>query len=160
MGTNSEILKKLEFFGTLGEDALGKLSGIAEEAFFKKGDVLISEGKPAGSLFIIKSGCVKISKQAGGLDVVLGEGNAVGELSFVDKEPPSATATAMEDTSALRIPSGAFDSLMNEDREFAFGVYKAMAESLCRKLRDTNEWLATKMWLSEIEKEAAFLPRT
>lgn len=96
---------------------------------------------------------MKITKADSELSIILGEGNPIGELSFIDKQLPSATAVAGEDSTLIRIPAGAFDELVESDVKIASKVYKSFALNLCRKLRDTNEWLSTKEWLSDIEKE-------
>jgi CRP-like cAMP-binding protein len=158
MGKKAEILKKIQLFGTLGEEELLKLSGISEEVLLKKGAVIIEEGKPLYSLYIVEKGCIRV-KTAAGIEILLGEGSPIGELSFIDKGLPSASAQADEETIVIRINSEAFEELLEKDSVFAYKLYRSIAENLCQKLRDTNEWLTTRQWLSEIEKEAGFLPK-
>lgn len=147
-----EILKRLDFFSELSPNELSKLSSIADEVAFKAGEKIVEEGKYCASLFIVKEGCVRV-KKGEALDVLLGEGNPVGELSFIDKELPSATVIAEQNSTLIRIPSEAFEYLIKEDKGIASALYKSFALTLCRKLRDTNDWLLTRQWLSEIEKE-------
>ncbi len=158
MSGTEETLRKLEIFSSLGNEEIVRLGTIAEEVHTKAGDVIIEEGRHSDSLYIIKSGCVMV-KSSGGVNVILGEGAPLGELSFIDMGLPSATATAQEDSVLVRIPKKSFEGLLTSDSAFAYKIFRAIAVSLCRKLRDTNEWLQTKQWLSEIEKEARFLPK-
>ncbi|MDP2167324.1 MAG: cyclic nucleotide-binding domain-containing protein [Thermodesulfovibrionales bacterium] len=153
MKTSIEILRALDLFGALNDGELRKIHFLAREVTYKKGEVIIRENVPCDSLFIIKKGCVKIT-QGGKLLVVIGEGNPIGELSFIDKGLPSASGEADEDSIIIKIPSAAFDDLINRDGEIAAKVFRSMAVNLCQKLRDTNEWLATRIWLADIEKEA------
>ena len=148
-----KILKSFDLFSALHRDELKKIADISEEVSFGRGEVIVKENMPAGSLFILKDGCVKITKD-GKLIVMLGKGNPIGELSFIDNGLPSATATAEEDSVLIKIPSRAFYKMMKQDKDIAGKVYRSIALSLCQKLRDTNEWLFTKEWLADIEKEA------
>ncbi|MBI4691609.1 MAG: cyclic nucleotide-binding domain-containing protein [Nitrospirae bacterium] len=107
---------------------------------------MIKENIPSDSFFLIKSGCAKVTKE-NRLIGILGAGSPIGELSFIDKGLPSATATAEEDSILIKIPSEAFDNLMNRDKDIAYKVYRSIASALCQKLRDTNEWLFTMDWL-------------
>lgn len=147
------ILKSLDLFSLLDEDELEKINSISEEADCRKGEAIVNEGIPSESLFIIKNGCARVTKD-GRLIVILGEGSLIGELSFIDKGLPSATVVAEEDSRIIRIPISTFDNLLAEDKDMEGKLYKSFALTLCRKLRDTNEWLSTKEWLAEVEKQA------
>ena len=153
MKSSIDVLREFELFSALSDMELRKIHFVTKEITAKKGDVIITENVPSDSLFIIKRGCVRITHE-GKLLVLIGEGNPIGELSFIDKGLPSATGTADEETGLLKIPSAAFDDLMSRNPELASKVFRSMALNLCQKLRDTNEWLATRIWLSDIEKEA------
>lgn len=153
MQTAVEILRKFDLFSMLDARELEKIYQIAEEVTCTKGELIIKEKIPTDSFFIIKNGCVRVSKEDR-LIVILGEGSPIGELSFIDKGLPSAAAIAEEDSTLIKIPSGAFDNLISQDKEIARKVYKSIALSLCQKLRDTNEWLFTRDWLADVEKEA------
>ncbi len=148
----TEILKGLDLFSMLSPDELNRIHAFAEEVDFRKGELIIKEGIPSDSLFVIKKGSVRVTKNDQ-LIVILGEGNPVGELSFIDKGLPSATVIAEEDSTLIKIPSDAFEELMISNKEMASKVYKSIAINLSQKLRDTNEWLFTKDWLTQIEKE-------
>src|SRR3972149_7702082 len=147
MKSSIEILRGLELFASLSDRELGKLHVISKEVTAKKGEMVIKEKVPSDSLFVIKKGCVNIT-QAGKLLVVLGEGQPIGELSFIDKGLPSASGETAEETELIKIPSDAFDALITRDHEIAAKVFRSMALNLCRKLRDTNDWLATRIWLA------------
>ncbi len=78
------------------------------EHAYQPGAVIIAEGSPAESLFIIKSGSVMVVKhgphqEAVVLDV-LGPGSVVGELALVDSQKRSASVEAVEFTTCVEIP--------------------------------------------------------
>ncbi|MBI4822751.1 MAG: cyclic nucleotide-binding domain-containing protein [Nitrospirae bacterium] len=153
MKASIEILKNLDLFSLLDEEELGKINSISEEVDYRKGETIVKEGIHSESLFIIKNGCVRVTKDSR-LIVILGEGSLIGELSFIDKGLPSATVTAEQDSRLIRIPLSIFDNLLSENKGMEGKLYKSFALTLCQKLRDTNEWLSTEKWLAEVEKQA------
>lgn len=157
MDISAESLKELDFFSSLNDEELHKLTPIAEEISLCEGDKIITENERCLSLFFIKRGSVSVHK-ANGLSMVLGVNSTIGELSFIDKGTASAGATAAEDCVLIRMPEEAFEKLVQSDAAFGSKVFRSIAMSLCQKLRDTNEWLSTKDWLADIEKEARRLP--
>jgi CRP/FNR family cyclic AMP-dependent transcriptional regulator len=60
----------------------------------------------------------------------------VGEMSFVDARPPSASVVALEDSLVLSIPVAALRDRLN-DPPFAARFYRALAVFLADRLRNT-----------------------
>lgn len=69
--------------------------------------------------------------------VRLGSGEVVGEMSFIDARPPSATVTAVEPAVVLAVPRSALAAHLGEDDGFAARFYRALAVFLSRRLRST-----------------------
>lgn len=153
MRTSVEILKGMDIFSELNDDELKKLATIAEDVSFKPGDTIIQEDVFSDSLYIVRRGCVEITKR-GALIVILGDERPLGELSFFDKGLPSATAVAKEPTDTVKLPAEKFYEMMASDIPLGAKVFRSIAVSLCQKLRDTNEWLSTRKWLADISNEA------
>ncbi|MCK6548190.1 cyclic nucleotide-binding domain-containing protein [Myxococcota bacterium] len=82
--------------------------GLLEETAHAPGEHVAREGKPLGALCVVASGELVVSKRdpEGAEHVLarLGPGEIFGELSFVDAAPASATITAIEPTTVLRLP--------------------------------------------------------
>jgi CRP-like cAMP-binding protein len=77
----------------------------------RRGDVIIHEGNQVDGLYVVLSGEVAVSK--GGQSLAsLREGELFGEMSLLQKTPATATVTAARNTSLLRLPREAFDSLI------------------------------------------------
>lgn len=132
------LLKKLDFFSGLGMMELTKINTLAKRAVFKKGTDVVLEKTPCAALYIVKTGRVRVSKDGREI-AVLGEGSPIGEVSFIDKGPRSASVTALEDTVFIVIPSDGFQELMDREQELASKVYRAIALLLCGRLRETNK---------------------
>jgi CRP-like cAMP-binding protein len=62
----------------------------------------------------------------------LGERECFGEMAILDAAPRSATVTALDDTSLLKITREDFQEIMTEKPEIAMGIIKV----LTRRLRD------------------------
>jgi len=77
----------------------------------RRGDVIIHEGNQVDGLYVVLSGEVAVSKGGQAL-ASLREGELFGEMSLLQKTPATATVTAARNTSLLRLPREAFDSLI------------------------------------------------
>ena len=64
-------------------------------------------------------------------------GEIVGEMSFVDSRPPSATVQAVEPSSVLAIPRLGLAARLIQDAPFAARFYRAIAVFLSDRLRST-----------------------
>jgi CRP-like cAMP-binding protein len=106
----------------------------------KAGTVLIAEGKPIESLFIVLDGklSVRTEANAGQEVATLYAGEVVGEISFVDSSPPSASVVAVRDSHLLTIPRTLLNEKLARDTGFAARFYRAIAIFLAGRLRSTT----------------------
>jgi tetratricopeptide (TPR) repeat protein len=83
---------------------------------FEEGDVIISEGEPGSSMYLIASGEVKVyTHSAGGERVYLarlGEGDFFGEVSVLTGKPRTATITASQRSELLRLDKDKLDKIL------------------------------------------------
>ncbi len=101
------------------------------------GSVLIREGKPSDKMFVLLSGTLSIS--AGETELIhLRRGEVVGEVSFVDSRPPSATVKAVSPCFVLSIPRYKLSKKLQHDVGFAARFYQAVAIVLADRVRETN----------------------
>jgi bacteriocin-type transport-associated protein len=103
------------------------------------GTVLIEQGRPVSALYVVLSGSLTVSFRGlgGGNSVPLGCGEVVGEMSFIDARPPSATVTAARDAVVLAIPRTELSRKLDQDSGFAARFYRAVALFLSHRLRAT-----------------------
>lgn len=105
---------------------------------FKKGDLLIKEGESSDTLYWLQSGSLRLFKKKGKGFVELGvihSGELVGEMSFMDHEPRSASVEAIQDCEVVEIPRGKFDEVVE-------GLPKwlnSLVHTLVKRLRQTNK---------------------
>lgn len=83
---------------------------------FKSGDIIMHQGEPGDSAYIIETGRVEILVQKDGEDVAVGTrgaGTMIGEMALVDGAPRTATVKALEDCSLLEITQEDFSSRLD-----------------------------------------------
>jgi bacteriocin-type transport-associated protein len=107
------------------------------------GTVLIREGEPIDVLFVLLDGRLEVTlRAAGGRRLaLLGSGEILGELSFLDSRPPSATVTALDRASVLSIPRATLNDKLENDPPFAARFYRALGVFLASRLRRSQSRL-------------------
>jgi CRP-like cAMP-binding protein len=105
----------------------------AQTARFRRGEIIFKEGEPAGGLYFVRSGRVRLTVRRDGRDVVLSTastGDTVGELAAVDGGPRTATARAVEATTADYVPREVFAASLAAAPAAATRLIRLMAERL------------------------------
>ena len=78
------------------------------------GRLLIREGDPPGSAFVVRRGRLEV--EVGGRVVrELGSGEVIGEIALLTGEQRSAAVRARRDSTVLEIPRDAFESMLDRD---------------------------------------------
>src|SRR5262245_28699678 len=93
------VLAQVDAFKDLPPEGLAMLVALGQPRSFPAGSVLMRQGDPSESLYVVVSGRVKVEREVGGgqppLQLAeLGPGEVVGEMGVLDREPRSATVTA------------------------------------------------------------------
>lgn len=74
--------------------------------------------------------------------------DVIGEFSFVDEAPRSASAKAVRTSTLFRLPAEALDTLIREDYPLGYKLMRNIARTLCDRIRSTNLALRNQMvWL-------------
>ena len=149
------------------QDALAFLSGLTDddvtwiletgkEQQVMTGTIIIDEGSQLDSLYIVLSGLfgIRVSTVEGQLSK-LGPGELLGEVSFVENLPASATVTALESSQILVIPRRSLEAKIEADPAFAVRLYKSFACILSRRLRERVDELGRKLSSSSPTEDGA-----
>lgn len=110
-----EFLRKVPLFSELTETDLDRLFSLAEPVKLKAGDVLMKEGAPSDSMYVVREGEFEITKRNNNQDVVLsvrGPGEVIGEMALLDHTPRNATVRALTDSSVFMIGPDAFQQVL------------------------------------------------
>src|SRR5581483_8678239 len=93
----TDLMKKVLFLlGELRDIDIEWLIANGQRRAVRADEVLIRQGQPLDALFLVLDGTLEVSG-GGGMPFLLGCGEVVGEISFVDSRPPTATVKALED---------------------------------------------------------------
>ena len=139
-------LKNIPTFSEVPDSALVPLADCATRKNFAKNTLIISEGDPAGPLFVILSGKVRVFLDSeAGKSITLSvqkSGSYFGELSLLDDQPRSASIVTLEPTTCALIPKQAFVNWLRENSEdVALGVMRGLTRRI-RTLTDNVRGLA------------------
>lgn len=105
---------------------------------YKTGQTLFKEGDSSRSMYLIKKGSVSVRKMKGTAFVEIARiyhNEVLGELSFFDRRPRSATAVATSDVEALEIEFASLDKSYDKVPEYIKSIIVCVAE----RLRKANE---------------------
>jgi CRP/FNR family transcriptional regulator, cyclic AMP receptor protein len=131
--------KVLFILGYLSDTDIEWMLATGKKENVPSGKILIHEGKPVASVYIVLDGKLTVSVAA--LEdkeiAYLGSGEIVGEMSFIDARPPSATVRAQEKAIVFVIPREALALKIEQDVAFAARFYHALAVFLSDRLRST-----------------------
>ena len=135
--------KALFFLGILNDSDLDWMISHGTKREVAAGSVLVHEGKPVDSMFIVLDGRLAVSSsKAGGKEIArLMCGEVVGEMSFLDSRPPSASVSATEKCFVLAIPTQRLSEKLENDTGFAARFYHALGVFLSDRLRSTVSML-------------------
>jgi len=134
-----ELLRGIPLFAELDDEELDAIARLVKVRSYPKKMLVVQEGEPGNSMFIIISGSVKVSSYAAdGREVVLSileKGDFFGEMALLDEEPRSATVTTMEDSELGQIRRADFERLMLEMPQI---TRKLLAEMVSRLRRTSS----------------------
>ncbi len=130
-----QFLKNVKLFAELSPDSLVKLGSCLKTAEFPPAEVIVREGAPGVSMYIIKSGLDEVRKKdpVTGIDFLvaqLSDGAAVGEMSLLTGKPRSATVTTVQPTVVFTLTRADFRNLLTQHPEISLGLARILAERL------------------------------
>lgn len=148
---DANFFKRIFLFQDLDEAAMKDLLGRADSRDFTAGEVVIQEGEPGDSMFVMVRGEVEITKR---LTLVLDEetpkervmirlkaedGVTFGEMALLENEARSATVTALTDCRLLEVGRDTFLGYVKEHPQVGVQLMVRLAQLLSRFLRKTNQ---------------------
>jgi CRP/FNR family cyclic AMP-dependent transcriptional regulator len=132
------LKKVLYFLGTLDDQDIEWMVRNGAKRSVPARTQIINEGKPSDDLFFILSGEFSVTAARSRGEIArLTAGEILGEISFVDSRPPSATVTSLTDAVVGAVSIGALEQRLLKDVAFAARFYKAIAIALADRVRST-----------------------
>lgn len=105
----------------------------------KYGEQLFNKGDVGECMYIIDSGTMRIH-DGDYIFAILDENEVFGELSLLDSEPRSASATSESDCVLLKLEQQSFYEILSKDQE----VLKGILQMLCSRIRTLDEKSASQ----------------
>ena len=150
-GKRPEFATLLEInplFSGLGAEAIDKIAALCGKRRLDSGEALFFKGDVGDALYGIRRGRLRIETTTeGGERLTLnvhGPGDIFGEIAFLDGQPRTAGATAIEPTEIFVLHRADFLAYLERDPRVAV----RLIELLCQRIR----------WISERMEETALLP--
>ncbi|WP_413208243.1 cyclic nucleotide-binding domain-containing protein [Rhodospirillum sp. A1_3_36] len=130
--------KVLYILGQLNDRDIDWMVRHGRRQRFGEGQILITEGEPSDFLYILLEGELSIRVNGVGIVAERGVGEIVGEMSFVDSQPPSATVSAKGEALVLSLNKEEMREELRDNTDFASRFYRALAIFLSDRLRQSN----------------------
>lgn len=157
MMTYVDFLKKVPLFSELDEGELHQLASVVREQHYRKHTTIVHVDDPGSSLYILKSGLVKITiEDQHGDEMILRilyPTDFFGEMSLLDGMPRSATVTAQEPSEVLTLSREHFLSIIEHSPK----ILLKMTTVLSHRLRKTNELIHSLAFFDVYGKVARLL---
>jgi CRP-like cAMP-binding protein len=107
------LLERVPTLRVLGTASLRMLAIGSEQRNMPRDAVLFHAGDEADSGFIVRRGAFRI--QDGGAELVAFPGDLIGELALINAMRRPSTATAIEDSSVVRVARSLFQRVLESD---------------------------------------------
>lgn len=142
------MLREMPILGGVRDDVLALLIDDAAERRLAPGEVLFEEGAAGDTMYLIEDGELVVLRRRDSADCLLnrlGVGDCVGEMSFIDLGPRSASVVAATEARVLELTHGTLLGLYERDLEQFALIQMNMAREMSRRLRaadDSSTWFA------------------
>jgi CRP-like cAMP-binding protein len=107
---------------------------------FPAGKVIFFEGQTSDTAYLIKTGRIEISRKQANQKIILDVLTApeiFGEMAFINNEPRSATAEALEDSELIVIQRDQLEQYLNQSPV----VVRALIRCLSQRLKSTSSYV-------------------
>jgi len=100
---------------------------------WKAGEVVFREGETGQTMFVVRKGRIRISKQVRNGQktfALLGPGEFFGEMAIINGQPRSASAEAVEDAQLLEVDAARFEKMVLGDAVIAARILQKITRRL------------------------------
>jgi CRP-like cAMP-binding protein len=139
-----KVIQASPLFADLHIDEQTLLAELCSELEFKAEELIVREGEPGDSLFILMEGAVRVFRathangSSGGDIAVMKEGEFFGEMSMLEKSVRSASVQAATDVRLLSLTTEDLYSFSRIHKNGFTVVIINIARILSQRLRQTT----------------------
>jgi len=131
MAIQVEFLQAIPHFSGLSPAEFDSIKELIFEKTLQRGEMILMEGEPAGALFFVASGAVKVFKTSGeGKEQILSivrPGESINDVSIFDDGPNLTSAQAMGPVVLYGIRRGELEVILRDHPQVALNVSKVLA---------------------------------
>ena len=116
---------------------------VRKTTLIEKGKFLMREGEESSTMYLLLRGQLEVLKRKGDAEKSIGqinEGDLVGEISFLDNSPRSASVRALKNSEVFPIPRENFQEVFSSLPDW----YKALHQTIVDRLRKTTARIKQK----------------
>ena len=109
-------LRQVPLLADLSEEDLEQLYQMAETISIPAGELVLQEGDPGDSLYVVLDGELEVTKRHGRQEVLLAvykAGQFFGEMALLEQTPRSASVRTLRESRLLVISQAAFQTLLS-----------------------------------------------
>lgn len=132
-----EVLQQIPLFKYCTYKELVRIVGITDVQDYPKGGKVIEEGSDGDHLFVVLKGQVKLHK-GDAFITSFKPGMHFGEMALVDRTARSASVTALEPSSLVRIHRRDFYAIIRQEASLSVKLLWSFVQVLADRLRDTT----------------------
>ena len=139
-----DALARVDLFSGLRKKDLKDLATQCREGTFRPGSVMLTQGEQGVGLFILTKGTARITRKnsSDGAEEVLGTagpGEVIGEMALLDDLPRTATVTAVDEVTVLKLPLWEFRRFLRRSLRNDPDVGLDLLAVLSRRLRKAEQ---------------------
>ncbi|MDI3309024.1 MAG: mechanosensitive ion channel family protein [Acetobacteraceae bacterium] len=124
------LLRRIELFRGFPAEERAELEQAMRERLVRRGTIIVRQGEPGASLFVLAEGALDVKREREGAEVMLDRmvpGDVFGEMSLLTGQPRSATVSAATDAVVFEIAREDLDPILRRRPELAEGLAAIMA---------------------------------
>lgn len=151
----SALLQAQPLFADMETDQIQALAKSARHLRYGKGEKIITQGDPGGSMYVLSSGIAQVTVERDGRASDLGEltsGECFGEISLLTGKPRTASVTAKTDCDIVEIDKSGMGDLLKQ--------YPRLADHLSETLSTRRSLLETELANWKGDPETAPISQT
>jgi CRP/FNR family transcriptional regulator, cyclic AMP receptor protein len=136
----ASFLRGVELLNGLSSDDLLRVAQFCQLVRFRRAERIFTESQPGASLYVVMEGRVKIfgssSQGRSKTFAYLEPGDFFGEMSLIDEEVRSASASALEDSVLITLKSDEYRKLVLSRPSIALTMLRTLSGRLRRANRE------------------------
>lgn len=151
--SRQQDIKSIQLFAGFDDDEIDAFVATADSKTVPADHVFFAMGNLNFSLFVIRSGSVKVDRLGSASDAplaMLKAGETFGEMSFMDGSRTTAAVTATELTKVLEFSRQSVDGLLAARPNLGVKLWRNFALDLKHRLMKTNELIDQYLDINQV----------